>query len=171
MPSANNNMIQLRRALGRFAAGVTVVTTCVRTGGAIGLTVKSFSSVSLDPPLVLWSINHMSRSLEEFRKAGRFAVNVLSTHRRDLATCFCAKISDRFAGIDYELGELKVPLLPETIASFQCKTVSEHIAGGYLIVIGAITKFNHTDDPLFLLYCQGGFGTLDIGNNNELQQI
>ncbi len=149
-------MIQLRQALGRFATGVTVITTCDRTGGAIGLTVNSFSSVSLDPPLVLWSINHMSRSLEEFRKAGRFAVNVLSTHQRDLATRFCAKISDRFAGIDYELGELKVPLLPETIASFQCKTVSEHIAGDHLIVIGAITKFNHTDDPLFCFIAREG---------------
>lgn len=151
---------ELRRALGRFATGVTVVTTRVPSGWMVGLTVNSFSSVSLDPPLILWSVNRSSSSLAAFQEAGRFAVNVLSEHQRGMAENFCANVSNRFEGIPHESGMLNVPLLPEALAWFECRTVSELNGGDHIILVGEVVEFGYHDDRP-LLYYGGRFSVLD----------
>lgn len=160
------NRRRLRFALGRFATGVAVVTTCDPSGEAVGLTVNSFTSVSLEPPLVLWSLNKRSRSLAAFSRAGRFAVNILAKHQRYIAERFCSDIHDRFCGLTYELGSLCVPILSGSVAWFQCTTMSKLRGGDHFVYIGRVVEFRYRNTPPLLYYC-GEFGELEPGRRNK----
>lgn len=144
--------MQLRRALGCFATGVTVVTTTGPGGDVVGLTVNSFSSVSLDPPLILWSLKRTSRNLEAFRQAGRFAVNVLRSDQHSLAERFCLIGPERFEGVDYHWGELDLPILCDALAWFECRTDSEFDGGDHVIVLGQVMSFRYTDHAPLLFH-------------------
>jgi flavin reductase (DIM6/NTAB) family NADH-FMN oxidoreductase RutF len=141
--------LHLRRALGRFATGVTVVTTRAADGSPVGLTVNSFSSVSLDPPLVLWSLQRRAPSLDSFTRAGWFAVNVLGAQQSDLSRHFATSHPDKFAAIDYAPGLGGCPLLTESLAHFEC-SVEHTVAGGdHVIFIGRVVRAAHRDgEPL-----------------------
>lgn len=117
-----------RRALGQFATGVCVVTTRDANGHPQGLTVNSFSSVSLTPPLVLWSLTHDSSMFPAFESSGYFAVNVLAADQMAVSNQF-ASPGERFQGLEWENGHADLPLLKGCLANFECKTVATHPGG------------------------------------------
>ena len=147
---------ELRRALGRFATGVTIVTTRTDDGTLEGLTANSFTSVSLDPPLVLWSLNRSARSLPSFMAAEWFAVNVLGTHQHALSSRFASSAPDRFAGIGYTPGLGGCPVLDDGLAHFECSVFNRVEAGDHVIFLGRVERMTHRDgEPL--LYSGGRY--------------
>lgn len=138
---------EFRRALGCFPTGVAIITTRDTDGSPVGLTCNSFSSVSLEPPLVLWSLRRNSRSLDAFRRARAFAISILAEGQRDLSNRFASSIEKKFEGMNH--GEEKLPLVDGSIARFCCKTVEEHEAGDHVVFIGEVESFEYREqDPL-----------------------
>ena len=129
---------QLRDALGRFTTGVTVVTCCDAAGGFVGLTANSFSSLSLEPPLVLWSLRSASPAMASFEAARRFAVNVLADSQVELSRRFASKREDRFAEGSWSLGAHGAPVLVGCTAVLECETVSHQVAGDHRLFIGRV---------------------------------
>jgi flavin reductase (DIM6/NTAB) family NADH-FMN oxidoreductase RutF len=142
----------LRSALGRFATGVTVVTCRWADGGLVGLTANSFNSVSLDPPLILWSLSKRARSLEAFRSATHFGVNVLAWDQVEIAQRFSQPVPDRFAGIAFHEGEGGVPLLDGCVARFVCVTHHQYEGGDHLIFVGRVHTCSAEDKPALVYY-------------------
>jgi flavin reductase (DIM6/NTAB) family NADH-FMN oxidoreductase RutF len=139
----------LRQALGRFATGVTVITTRTLDGKLEGLTANSFSAVSLDPPLVLWSLRQNASSLPSFLDAGYFAVNVLGVDQCDLSRRFATPSPDKFAELPLTTGLGGCPLLHDTLASFECSTEHTVIGGDHIIFIGRVHRATYRDgEPL-----------------------
>ena len=148
----------LRHCLGKFATGVTVV-TCQGTKGPCGITANSFSSVSLQPPLLLWNIAKVSNSLQAFLGAEYFAINVLSATQQTLAEHFALSDHTRFNGVDYAVNGNDVPLLLESVACFECRTHQIHDCGDHHIIIGEIEGYRAEDsDPL--LFFGGEYAAL-----------
>ena len=112
---------QFRNALGRFATGVTVVTACGVEDGFVGTTASSFNSVSMDPPLILWSIDKGARSLPAYQNAEHFVVNVLAADQVSMSNHFARQQEDKFVDINYELNERGVPVLPGCSAVFHSR--------------------------------------------------
>ena len=140
---------QLRSALGRFATGVTVITTQTPSGKLEGLTANSFSALSLDPPLVLWCLRMSAPSLPSFLAAGGFAVNVLCAGQRELAPHFATASVDKFESVPFSMGEHGCPVLPGSLAVFECQTESTIEGGDHLIFIGRVVGASHCDgEPL-----------------------
>lgn len=145
-----------RRALGNFATGVTVVTAATASGRKVGVTANSFNSVSLDPPLILWSIDKRSSSHEVFEEAGHFAVNVLAADQIDLSNNFARPKDDRFAGIEYDPGEGGSPVFADCSARFHCEKFQQVDGGDHWIMIGKVVAFDDFGrSPL--LYHQGAY--------------
>ncbi len=150
--------IEYRRALGCFATGVAVVTTVDKDGERAGITVSSFNTVSLDPPLVLWSIAQDSLSYEIFAAAEYFAVNVLARHQQSICDRFAASGLDKFDGLDCSEGIEGVPLLPDFSAAFECRTEHRYDGGDHQIVVGRVLRFeDRKTDPL--IFYRGHFLT------------
>ena len=151
------NTRRLRDGLGKFATGVTVV-TCQGREGPVGITANSFSSVSLEPPLILWNIAKVSNSLDEFLHAEHFAINVLAADQELLSAHFAQAGRPTFADIAHELSPAGVPLLADTLASFECRTHEIHDCGDHHIIIGEIDDFRFDGgDPL--LFFSGRYTT------------
>ncbi|MDJ0814286.1 MAG: flavin reductase family protein [Woeseiaceae bacterium] len=150
-----DDQLELRRSLGRFATGVTVV-TCLGDKGPCGITANSFSSVSLQPPLILWNIAKVSHSLQAYLAAEHFAINVLSAEQQQISHHFAQSDHTVFNGIDYESSRHGVPVLPGTIACFECRTHEIHECGDHYIIIGEVERFDSSDgDPL--LFFRGDY--------------
>jgi 4-hydroxyphenylacetate 3-hydroxylase, reductase component len=138
-----------RRALGCFATGVSVVTSVDGDGVPMGMTVNSFNSVSLDPPLVLWSIAKDSTQFKKFMSATYFAVNILAEHQEDLSSRFAQRGIDRFAGLECQTGVGGVPRLPDYAACFECESEFRYEGGDHAIIVGRVLAFDdHATDPL-----------------------
>jgi flavin reductase (DIM6/NTAB) family NADH-FMN oxidoreductase RutF/DNA-binding IclR family transcriptional regulator len=135
----------LRRVLGTFVTGVTVVTTADDAGRFHGITANSFSSVSLDPPLVLWSQAVSSHSHPAFFKAERFAVNILAEDQIELSKRFARSSHEKFAGIDVEIGSGSVPLLRDCSARLECRVVSRVPGGDHTIYVGEVLAFDRAE--------------------------
>jgi flavin reductase (DIM6/NTAB) family NADH-FMN oxidoreductase RutF len=146
----------LRHAFGRFATGVTVVTTGT-PDGPVAITANSFSSVSLDPPLVLWSIGRHSRRFDAFANAGHYAIHVLAEDQTDLCWRFSKSGSD-FAGLDLKWNEHGVPLLPRALARFECNVADRFPAGDHMILLGHVLELE-TQDGSPLLFAGGASRT------------
>ncbi len=146
-----------RAALGRFVTGVTVVTALDRAGGPAGLTVNSFNSVSLDPPLILWSIDRRGSFFDCFARCDRFAVNVLSVGQKELAARFAGAPASRFEGVAAAPGIGGIPLLKDCIAWFECSTRQRFDGGDHLILIGLVERFAQAPGQE-LLYFGGDYG-------------
>jgi len=145
-----------RRALGNFATGVTVITAADASGRKVGVTANSFNSVSLDPPLILWSLDKRSSSHAVFEAAEHFAVNVLAADQIDLSNTFARPSEDRFAGIEHEVGEGGAPLLPDCAARLRCQKYQQLDGGDHWILIGKVLAFDDLGrSPL--LYHQGAY--------------
>jgi len=147
-----------RVALGRFLTGVTVVTTRAADGRVAGITVSSFNTLSLDPPLVLWSISLSSPSLPIFREARRFAVNILAAEQQTLARQFAFGAPDKFAGVETRQGIGGVPLLAGAIAHLECDLVDLHPGGDHEILVGKLIRADAVADRPPLAYHRGRFG-------------
>jgi flavin reductase (DIM6/NTAB) family NADH-FMN oxidoreductase RutF len=140
---------QLRNALGRFPTGVTIITTRGSGGKMEGLTANSFSALSLDPPLVLWSLNRKSPSVTGFLTSGHFAINVLSAGQSDLSHHFATPQENKFEGVAFEDGLGGSPLLGGVLASFECKTENTIEGGDHLLFVGRVHRISYGDgEPL-----------------------
>lgn len=149
---------QLRHALGRFATGVAIVTARGIDQQWVGLTVNSFSSVSLEPPLVLWSLANKSLSLPHFKEASHFAVHVLSEDQIDLARRFASNVPQRFDGVPVVEGEGCVPLLQGCPVRFHCETASVMEAGDHHIFLGKVVGMEESSEAGdSLLFYRGRF--------------
>ncbi len=144
----------LRAALGRFATGVTII-TCAGPGGApVGLTANSFSALSLDPPLVLWSLRQASGSLAAFDASPHFAVNVLAESQVDLSRRFASPQADKFAEGAWGTGLGGAPVLAGCAAVFECEVASRQVAGDHVLFIGRVLRL--ADLSVAPLLFQGG---------------
>ena len=148
-----------RHALGHFATGVTIVTTCDADRRPTGLTASAFSSVSLDPPLVLICVDHKSQSFPHLRESGRFAINILHCDHEALSRRFASSRLDKFDGVAFRLGALGVPLLEQALAHLECQTVSAHVEGDHTIFVGRVESV-HVGDGEPLLYYRGRYHRL-----------
>lgn len=150
---------EFRQALGMFATGVTIVTARTEAGALIGLTANSFNSVSLTPPLVLWSLARRAGSMAAFSAGSHYAINILSADQQDLARQFAAKDVDRYAGVDYSLGASGAPLLAGAAATFECFNRSRYEEGDHVIFVGEVERCAHRSGASPLLFHGGRFYT------------
>lgn len=141
-----------RDVMGNYPTGVTIVTTVDEQGEPAGLTVNSFASVSLDPLLVLWSIDHSSSSLDIFKNAISFAINILSGAQQELCQTFSSRNGDRFKNNDWFLSENNLPIIKETFAVLECDTYQLVEAGDHTIIIGKVKNINKSDNNPMLYH-------------------
>lgn len=141
-----------RQALGEFATGITVVTARGSDGQLAGLTVNSFASVSLDPPLVLWSIGCNSPSTAVFDACSHFAINVLAADQMDLSQRFALPNSDKFAGLEVKVGVGGTALLPGCCAWFECRSVARHPGGDHIILVGKVERYERAAKAPLIFY-------------------
>ncbi|GAA0691265.1 flavin reductase family protein [Marinobacterium maritimum] len=148
-----------RRALGNFATGITVITATTPSGEKTGVTANSFNSVSLDPALILWSIDKRSGSCKIFEEATHFAVNILAADQIDVSNHFARPSDDKFAGVEYTEGFGGAPVLPHTSACFQCESYETVDGGDHWILIGKVVAFEDAGRAP-LLYHQGSYSVV-----------
>ena len=158
---------EFRRALGRFATGITVVTALGPKGELAGLTVNSFNSVSLDPPLVLWSLGRISPAHDIFEAATHFAVNVLSADQMALSNNFSRSSPHKFDDVVWTPSIHGTPLLPGCCASFECRVVARHPGGDHTIFIGEVEKFAHDVTRAPLIYFGGEYCFVSTDQNKD----
>jgi len=150
------NARELRNALGSFATGVTIITTRDRGGKHHGMTANSFSSVSLDPPLVLWSSSLYAQSLPAFQEGTHFVVNILAFDQIELSNKFAKQSDDKFMDTDHIVSESRAPVVIGAAAHFECRNEFRHYGGDHIIFIGHVERFAYTDRPT-LLFCRGKY--------------
>lgn len=151
----------LRDALGCFPTGVAIVTTLTDGGEPVGLTISSFNSASMDPPLVLWSLARKAWSLQHFRANPGFAINVLSADQSDACRTFATTVEDRFRDVAWTPGIDGVPLLEGSAASFECRTYARYDGGDHEIILGEVLRFAHSPRTP-LVFGKGQLGALAI---------
>lgn len=153
----------LRDALGQFATGVAVVTARTPAGETVGLTINSFASVSLDPPLILWSLDRSSDRFEAFMQADQFAVNVLSDECLTLSQRLSRKGERHLHGEPLRAGAHDLPLIERALAHFECRVEARHEGGDHVIFVGRVLSFSHNDRRRPLLYYRGRYRALSDG--------
>jgi len=150
---------EFRAALGMFATGVTIVTAVTAEGQPIGLTASSFNSVSLDPPLVLWSLASAAASLPAFRAGSHYAINILSAEQKSLAERFALKGADRWSGVAFTRGSGDAPLITGAAATFECFNRSRYEEGDHVIFVGEVERCTWRSGATPLLFHGGRFYT------------
>ena len=133
---------EFRNALGGFATGITIITALGKNGQKVGMTANSFNSVSLTPPLILWSIGKNTNCFEDFMAADAFAVHVLAEDQQDLSNLFATTGIDRFADLECSEGLSGVPILPHYSVCFQCKMAKQYDGGDHIIMTGEVVQFD-----------------------------
>jgi len=149
-----------RAALGAFATGVAVAAAPGRGGPAAGVTVNSFTSVSLDPPLVLFCLDRSAQSLEAFEGADHFAVSVLAEDQRELSVRFASQAPDRFDGVRTTPGLGGAPVLEGCLAAVECRRHALHDGGDHVILVGLVERVRHAAGGRPLLYFRGRYARL-----------
>lgn len=160
MPPMSVERRAFRDALGCFATGVTVATSVSPDGQLLGITANSFNSVSLDPPLVLFSIDRNAYSLDAFIAAGCFAINVLREDQRELSNNFARALADKWVGVHYELWQTGAPILTDALANFDCETHSTYDGGDHVIFVGRVIRMACAPSGKPLVYFRGGYSRL-----------
>ena len=150
---------EFRAALGMFATGVTIVTARNAAGGLVGLTANSFNSVSLAPPLVLWSLSRQAGSMAAFSTGSHYAINILSADQKLLADRFALRGADRFADVVFTEGAGGAPLLQGAAATFECFNRSRYEEGDHVIFVGEVERCTHRDGASPLLFHGGRYYT------------
>ncbi|KRD21843.1 flavin reductase family protein [Acidovorax sp. sif1233] len=150
---------EFRDALGMFATGVTIVTARTAAGDLVGLTASSFNSVSLAPPLVLWSLSHGASTLPTFADGSHYAIHVLAADQKALAERFATRGIDRWAGLEHRPGISGAPLLAGAAATFECFNRSQYKEGDHTIFVGEVERCEHREGISPLLYHGGKFYT------------
>jgi len=151
---------EFRKAMGCYATGITVITSLSAAGKPVGMTVNSFNSVSLDPPLVLFSLDRKATHFADFMAASYFGVNILAEEQQQLSRIFSTQGIDRWEGVAYEKWETGSPILPGTLASFDCVTDARHDGGDHIIFIGRVLKLGFASEGTPLLYYRGKYDQL-----------
>ena len=150
---------EFRRVLGHFVTGVTAVTACDGDGRPTGLTASAFSSLSLDPPLILVCVDHKSQSYPSLLERGRFAVNVLRLDQEAISRRFASTRLDKFDGVPHRLSEWGLPLIDDALAQLECTTVSTHVEGDHTIFVGRVERA-HVGSGAPLIYYRGRYERL-----------
>jgi flavin reductase (DIM6/NTAB) family NADH-FMN oxidoreductase RutF len=148
-----------RRVLGHFAAGVTVITTTDGEGRPTGFTATAFTSVSLDPPLILVCVSHKSQSYPALLERKQFAVNFLRREQEDISRRFATSRLDKFDGVAHRTGALGLPVLAEALAHVECVTVNQHVEGDHTVLIGRVDACETAASGDPLLYFRGNYGS------------
>jgi flavin reductase (DIM6/NTAB) family NADH-FMN oxidoreductase RutF len=141
-----------RNALAQFATGVTVITTCLPDGRFLGLTASSFNSVSLDPPLVLWSLAEGASSMPVFSGNSHYVINVLAADQAVLAQRFATRIENRFEGVDFVLSRTGLPILKGAAAWFECHNRSRYPEGDHVIFVGEVERCDVSPRPALVFH-------------------
>ena len=152
--------LRLREALGNFVTGVTVITTR-HQGELHGLTANSFSSVSLDPPLVLFSLSRTAECFSAFESSNFFAVNVLRSDQDAVSNRFATKDIDKWSGIAWRAGLGDCPLIDGAIATFECRIEARHAGGDHVIYVGEVVTFEQCRDSQPLAFFRGRYTGID----------
>ena len=147
---------QLRNAFGTFATGVTVVTTLGEDGQPKAMTANSFSSLSLDPPLLLWCPGKSADCYDDFRRARRFAVHVLTAGQQAASNRFATKAIDKFAGVGWSTGDGGLPLLDDFLTRFEYETEAVHPGGDHVIMVGRVVRISVAGEAGAPLVFYGG---------------
>jgi flavin reductase (DIM6/NTAB) family NADH-FMN oxidoreductase RutF len=148
-----------RAALGMFATGVTIVTTRDADGQPVGITANSFNSVSLSPPLVLWSLSRVAGSMPTFERGSHYAINILAADQHALAERFSSKAVDRFAGIAFHEGAGGAPVLEGAVAVFECSNRSQYEEGDHVIFVGQVEHCSRREGAQPLIFHGGRYFT------------
>ncbi len=148
-----------RNALGKFATGVTVVTAMTADRCPVGVTANSFTSLSLDPPLILWNLRQTSRSFPKFENSPRFTINVLSETQSDIAKSFATRSLDPFQDIDWYEGAHGAPIISGSLATLECAHVAKYPGGDHAIFVGRVLSFQ-AGSGRPLLFFEGSFREL-----------
>lgn len=148
---------EFRNALGMFPTGVAVVTTREGNGAFVGLTINSFSSLSLDPPLVLWSLDTRSPSTAAFERATHFAVNILCEDQVEVSRRFASKVANKFAQLAIDAGIGDVPLIRGCSAHIECRSHAQHDGGDHLLFIGHVERFSYNRERRPLVFHSGRY--------------
>ena len=141
-----------RQALSQFATGVTVVTTRDETGSFVGLTISLFNSVSLTPPLVLWSLSNKARSMPLFELNSHYVINVLAADQAALAERFASRLPDRFEGVNFSLSPTGLPILQGVAAWFECQNRSRYPEGDHSIFVGEVERCAYEPKPALVFH-------------------
>ncbi len=157
-----------RDALSQFVTGITIVTAAAPDGAPLGLTMNSFSSVSLDPPLILFSVDRRAWSLADLEAASGYAVNVLSAAQRNLSDRFARQGEDKWADLKCRLGHGNAPLLPDTVAQFECAPFAAYDGGDHVIFVGRVVHFSNRPATPPLVYHRGSYVGLDHGGEQQV---
>jgi flavin reductase (DIM6/NTAB) family NADH-FMN oxidoreductase RutF len=160
----NFDSAAFRNALGEFATGVTIMTTRAASGKLVGITASSFNSVSLDPPLVLWSLAKSATSMAIFEVNSHYVVNVLAASQLDLCKRFATLKGDRFAGVAHAQGDTGMPILNGALAWFECHNRSRYDEGDHVIFVGQVERCGVAPDAAAhapLVFHRGEFHTVD----------
>jgi flavin reductase (DIM6/NTAB) family NADH-FMN oxidoreductase RutF len=147
----------LRKTLGQFATGVTVIAARAADGTLVGLTANSFGALSLDPPLIVWALRKSSPSLPVFEGSDQFVVSVLAEEQVEVSRRFASHAPNKFDGVAYALNDHGVPLLHGATAWFECRTVSRQIAGDHCLFIAEVERFTSADAAPLLFHAGGYF--------------
>ena len=150
---------EFRASLAMFATGVTIVTARSASGELVGLTANSFNSVSLSPPLVLWSLSQAASSMAALSRGSHYAINILAADQKTLAERFASKRDDRWQGVAFTEGVAGAPLLTGAAASFECFNRSRYEEGDHVIFVGEVERCCHREGAAPLLYHGGKFYT------------
>jgi flavin reductase (DIM6/NTAB) family NADH-FMN oxidoreductase RutF/predicted transcriptional regulator len=157
MSNSKFDMRDFRGALGHFPTGVTVITALDEKGQPIGCTASSFNSVSMDPALVLWSVDKSAFSAAIFEKTEYFAVNILSENQVAISNRFAGRGEDKFKDVSYTSGLGGAPLFEDCGAQFECKTWNVYEGGDHLIIVGEVEKYTHDDSLTPLVFSKGSY--------------
>jgi flavin reductase (DIM6/NTAB) family NADH-FMN oxidoreductase RutF len=158
-PSPPFSRQDFRAALGLFATGVTIITARAADGTPVGLTANSFNSVSMTPPLVLWSLGLQAGSLPVFRTVSHYAIHILAAEQRELAERFAARGVDRFAGLTWREGSGGAPLLDGAAAVLECRHRNGHEEGDHIIFVGEVEHCRYRAGASPLIFHGGRFYT------------
>lgn len=151
---------EFRNALGTFATGITVITTSGDTSEPVGITANSFTSVSLEPPLILWCLDNDADSFDAFQNNTHFGVHVLHQGQEDISQRFATKNTDKFADINWIMSESGTPKLDDFAVYFECERENIHVAGDHIIIVGRVLSIEQKNTATPLLYYSGSYRTL-----------
>ncbi|WP_099594307.1 flavin reductase family protein [Paramylibacter kogurei] len=158
MSGSNFTPRDMRDALSNFATGVTIVTAVDQDENPIGMTASSFNSVSMDPPLILWSVTKTALSAKGFHDASHFGVHVLDAGQTDLSNAFARSGEDKFANVDFKLSAQKIPQIPGALTRFDCETYAIYEGGDHWIIVGKVLEIETTKGQ-GLVFSQGSYAT------------
>lgn len=153
---------ELRKAFSSFATGVTVITGIGNSNQAVGVTISSFNSVSLDPPLVLWSLSERSVLVDAFSVGKKQLIHVLERSQEDLAMRFAKSTGDQFSGVEFITEVSGLAKLPDCVAYFECETIAVHPGGDHRIIVARILNHHHHAERDPLIFSRSQFMGLSM---------